>query len=526
MRKRMFLLLCCLFCIGLTGCGSQIPFTWSLDRVPQNLDPQLAIEGPELVAVTNLYSGLVRLDADGEPQLECAERVEISADGLQYTFTLKEGLSYNKLKKHTEEYTVTAHDFVFAFRRVYRANTASPYTGSFSAIQNSAEVLAGQLGEIQLGVKALDDTTLRFTLSQPDDEFLKKLALPGAMPCNEAFFASTQGAYGLTAATTLANGSFYLYNWNEHGLFLRRDENGQYVTSVRLVLDTSGQTTAAASGEEATVTPISGEQKIKNEYATAALQNGAVSGSYPSIPYTARSWVLLFNCQHESLANADVRRALAAVAYSTEVSLPENFSKAEGLIPPAVTLNGESYRGSAARIVPSATDVTALCRDGLAALGKTQFSNVTILVPEGEPYTSTMNAINQQWQKQFGSFSAYFSVKQLPQDELLQAVAKGDYSIALVPMDATVDSTAQILQQVQYAKLDLSEFSSGLAALNSTAKPSLDAVQELERLAVEQGAACPMWFETQHLVTATGVQSLVFRPFGPVLDLTYTTISE
>ena len=38
----------------LTGCGSQIEFTWAMERVPNNLDPQLAWESPELIAVTNL----------------------------------------------------------------------------------------------------------------------------------------------------------------------------------------------------------------------------------------------------------------------------------------------------------------------------------------------------------------------------------------------------------------------------------------------------------------------------------------
>ena len=77
----------------LTGCGSQIEFTWAMERVPGNLDPQLAWESPELIAVTNLYSGLFRLDDEGEPVPDCAESYTVSEDGLTYTFTLKEGLA-------------------------------------------------------------------------------------------------------------------------------------------------------------------------------------------------------------------------------------------------------------------------------------------------------------------------------------------------------------------------------------------------------------------------------------------------
>ncbi len=75
---------------------------------------------------------------------------------------------------------------MFAFRRMFRADTASPYAPrEFSAIENSAAVLAGQLPETALGVQARGDATLVFCLSEPDENFLSKLTLPGAMPCDE-----------------------------------------------------------------------------------------------------------------------------------------------------------------------------------------------------------------------------------------------------------------------------------------------------------------------------------------------------
>ncbi|EJW90255.1 ABC transporter, substrate-binding protein, partial [gut metagenome] len=82
--------------LSLTGCGSPVSFTWLVDQVPDNLDPQLTFRGSDLTAVYNLYSGLVRLDEEGIPQPECAESWEISPDGLTYTFHLKENLHYEK----------------------------------------------------------------------------------------------------------------------------------------------------------------------------------------------------------------------------------------------------------------------------------------------------------------------------------------------------------------------------------------------------------------------------------------------
>ena len=70
--------------------------------------------------------------------------------------------------------------------------------------------------------------------------------MPGAAPCDEAFFESTRGTYVLTAKTTLASGSFYLYNWTTIGLFLRRTVESPLVGSLRLVQDTSGSGKSAA----------------------------------------------------------------------------------------------------------------------------------------------------------------------------------------------------------------------------------------------------------------------------------------
>ena len=51
------------------------------------------------------------------------------------------------------------------------------------------------------------------------------------MPCDEEFFNSTRGTYGLNASSTLSSGSFYIYNWTASGLFLRRAPSGSSSTA-------------------------------------------------------------------------------------------------------------------------------------------------------------------------------------------------------------------------------------------------------------------------------------------------------
>ena len=91
------------FVFALTGCGSgSNSFTW-------------------FVACENLYSGLVRKDPSGKYEPALCERWEKSSDGLTYTFYLKDGLTYTAAKGNATDYTITAEDFVFAFRRLFRA---------------------------------------------------------------------------------------------------------------------------------------------------------------------------------------------------------------------------------------------------------------------------------------------------------------------------------------------------------------------------------------------------------------------
>lgn len=69
--------------LGLSGCGgSANSFTWRVDTLPANLDPQLASESSDVTACLNLYSGLFRLDANGEVQPDACEDYEVSPNGL------------------------------------------------------------------------------------------------------------------------------------------------------------------------------------------------------------------------------------------------------------------------------------------------------------------------------------------------------------------------------------------------------------------------------------------------------------
>lgn len=512
MKRNVFLrLLCALgLAAALAACGSgSNSFTWFVDAVPVNLDPQVACSSEDVTACRNLYTTLMRQNAAGELVYGCAAACTVSADGLCYTFTLQEGLPYLGRRGTATEYKVTAEDFVFAFRRIYAKETASPYTGTFSAIENSAEVLAGEAAPVQLGVAAKDANTVVFTLSRRDDAFLQKLALPGAAPCNQAFFESTKGTYGLTMNATVASGAFYLQNWTDSGLFLRRAGGGDRVDSLRLVTDSENTQT--------------GLERLQAGRCTAALDDSFAPVAMTAVEYTDTTWCLVFQQGNGVLADAGLRSALAAVAMRAELPFAQDarYRQVRGLVPEDAALEGKNYRESAGNLLPQLADAWESYTAALERVPLRGLNSCTLLVPESMAEAGQI--LNGCWQKEF---SLFLSMETVPDAELHSRLSSGHYTIALVPVRLPQADPLSLLEQFaggftgysspEYAALcDMARRQGGNSRLAFCA--------EAEAMVLRDCTAVPLFGQNRRLLVAQGVDGLCFDPFGPVLDLTEAT---
>ena len=102
----------------------------------------------ERCLLKNCMEGLLRRLPDGTMAEGCAENYSVSADGLRYTFTLRENLQWS------DGEPLTAKDFVFAFQRIQQGSGSAAAREQFAAIAGMA---AGESGS--LGVAAPDDRT-------------------------------------------------------------------------------------------------------------------------------------------------------------------------------------------------------------------------------------------------------------------------------------------------------------------------------------------------------------------------------
>ena len=454
----------------------------------------------------------------GESMMQLAQRIynlldELKADtGKTYTFQIKDGLTYKAVKGASTDHTITAEDFVFAFRRIFQPQTNSPYAVEFAALENSAAVLAGTADASTLGVSAAGPLTLVFRLSEKDDNFLAKLTLPGAMPCDEAFFESTRGTYGLTAKTTLSSGSFYLYNWTASGLFLHRDVSSPMIGSLRLVQNTGSTGKSAA-------------QLIADEKCSAALDDTGEDTSLQSVDYSDTTWALLFNSAEDSVfADQELRQALAGIAREN-VDVPSSglYTAAEGLVPTGLSVDGIDYRKSARNPLPTITDPRTLYLNARQGMASSDFSGVTILLPKEAGLTELAEQINGAWQK---DCSLFFSVEEVPQEEFDKRLAAGSYTIALAPIRAEGGSVYQMLQQFTAEGGGLTGWSDPIysqrlaESAQQTGNARCALLADCERQLLEGCAVVPLLGQNRRLLVADGITGLVFDPFTPVLDLT------
>lgn len=142
--------------------NSQEPFTLDFSKAPGVYESQI---------FNLIFEGLMRYNNKNQlPELGIAEKYEIKNDNNTYTFTLRKDVMWSDKKK------LTAHDFVASFQRTLNPNTVSPHAHLLYILVNAKELHSGDEKDFNsLGVKALNDQTLEFTLTNPISNFLKLL---------------------------------------------------------------------------------------------------------------------------------------------------------------------------------------------------------------------------------------------------------------------------------------------------------------------------------------------------------------
>ena len=186
-------------------------FSYIYETDPDNLNYLTTGKAATADITSNVIDGLLENDRYGNFVPSMAEDWSVSKDGLTYTYTIRKDAKW--YTSEGEEYApVKAQDFVTGLK--YAADKKSD---GLYLVQESIKGLDAYVkGEIkdfsQVGIKALDDQTIQYTLNKPESFWNSKTTMGVLAPVNEEFLNSKGDdfAKGTDPSSILYNGPFLL----------------------------------------------------------------------------------------------------------------------------------------------------------------------------------------------------------------------------------------------------------------------------------------------------------------------------
>lgn len=149
----------------------------------------------DINAIINTYDGLMEYDVEGTLQPALAESYEVSDDGLTYTFHLRKDVKWTD-SQGREVDTVKADDFVAGMQHMCDAQGGLEYLVQ-GVIKNASQYISGEITDFdEVGVKAVDDYTVEYTLEKPCSYFETMLGYTIFMPMSRSYYQSQGGKFG------------------------------------------------------------------------------------------------------------------------------------------------------------------------------------------------------------------------------------------------------------------------------------------------------------------------------------------
>ena len=195
---------------GNSNSGASKTYSYVYLTDPDTLDYTNTNRSTTSDVIANLVDGLLENDRYGNLVPSLAEDWTVSKDGLTYTYKLRKGAKW--YTSEGEEYAeVKAQDFVTGLKHAADSNS-----DALPIVQNSIKGLDAYVkGESKdfstVGVKAIDDYTVQYTLNQPESYWNSKTTMGILFPINEEFLKSSGKDFGTVKPSgILYNGPYFL----------------------------------------------------------------------------------------------------------------------------------------------------------------------------------------------------------------------------------------------------------------------------------------------------------------------------
>ena len=321
----------------LTACGQSkrkadapktFSYVYAMD--PSSLDYSVTSKSSTSDVIANVVDGLLENDKYGNLIPSLAEDWSVSKDGLTYTYKLRKGVKW--YTSDGEEYAeVKAKDFVTGLK-----HAADGKSDGLSLLQDSikglAEYVSGESNDFStVGVKAVDDYTVEYTLNKPESFWNSKVTTATMLPVNEEFLNSKGSDYGApTPSSILYNGPYFLKSLTSKSV-IEYEKNPNYWDKDNVKIDNIKLTFYDGSDQESLIRSFT-----QGAYTTARLF--PTSSNFESTkkeygnkivysPQEATSYYLTVNVNRQSY-NKTAKTDEGQKTSTKEALLNKNFRQA------------------------------------------------------------------------------------------------------------------------------------------------------------------------------------------------------
>ena len=374
--------------------GKTVTLAKELDII--SMDSSYATDGSSIEAIQATVDGLMTLDADGNviPAL-AKEKATVSKDGLKYTYELKDA-------KWDNGTPVTAKDFVYAWQRTV-SNPDAEYNYLYgeggACVANADDIVAGKKKASDLGVKAVNDTTLEITLSKPCAYFESLMSFPVFYPINQEFAEEKGDQFALTPENMLACGAFKMTSWETGSKYVLEKNQSYYDADAvkvdklvfNVVKDLSSSALAFESGD---VHFTKLNKDLVDKYKDSDEYTEVLEGYL---------WYFQYNFSNEYLANKNIRKAISLAIDKDDLVnnvLKDGSIAAKGFVPTALATgpDGKDYRDTAKSYMDTNIDEAKKCWEaGLKELGVDSIK-LSMLFDNADPAKSSAEYLQSHLQ--------------------------------------------------------------------------------------------------------------------------------
>lgn len=461
---------------------------------PGDLDPAKVTLPDEFGLLRALLEGLLRPGVDGgDPRPGAAERFDVSADGLTYTFHLRADAQWS------DGEPVTAVQFVDAYRRLLTPATAAPKAAVFYPVRNARAFVEGKTTDFAtVGFRAVGPRTLTIALEQPTPRFPHYVASGPWLPVRTDVVAR-HGRSWTQPAHFVGNGPFTLAEWRaDQRLLMKKNPRWHGAAGVQLAelhfirldsADSEERAYRAGQIDATMAVPTSKLDVYARERPSELHRQPMFETRY-----------LAFNCTRPALRDPRVRRALALAIDRTAIVahvLRGGQPIAATLVPPALAGTENASRHAfgfdpttARRLLAEAGFADGR---GFPALEVTAWSSSQVPVLE---------AIQAGWEKELG-LAVTLATREARVH--LSALASGDYDIGFVTSIPDVADALQVLGDFvggapeNYPQWRDAAFDTALAQAAALAEPAAraSALRAAEDLLLAATPLAPVYFNAK-----------------------------